>query len=155
MSNSTRSPEDIAQEYIQPVLLDSCLENLSVARRWLRNVTSKAGMSDKDSSDLLVAVGEAITNCIKHAYRNRPGGKILVSHSINDESLTIHIRDWGIAFRTESYAAPDLSKASEGGYGVFLMHEMADGVEIRTDREPGTEISLTKNLCKEPDNSNR
>ena len=148
MSNSTRSPEKATRRYIQPILLDSDLENLVLARRWYKSVAAWAGLSASDAADLLVAVGEAITNSIKHAYRGVPGGKILISHSVNDEFLTIHIRDWGETISTESYRPPNLDEAREGGYGFYLMHRMTDRVEIRTDRLPGTEISLSKYLTK-------
>lgn len=147
MSSSIRSPSDRRSvEKIQPILLDSDLKNLVLARRWLKSVMAGAGLSADDAGDLLVAVGEAVTNCIKHAYHGRSGGKILISHSLDAEFLTIHVRDWGETFATETYRAPDLEEAREGGYGVFLMHRMTDRVEIRTDRSPGTEVSLSKKL---------
>jgi serine/threonine-protein kinase RsbW len=147
VSNSTRSGSTApAAGYIQPILLDSDLENLVIARRWLKWVMADAGLSAGDAGDLMVAVGEAVTNCIKHAYRGRPGGKILISHSMDTEWLTIHVRDWGDTFATESYRAPDLDEAREGGYGIYLMQRTSDRVEIRTDRPPGTEVSLSKRL---------
>ncbi len=146
MSSSTRSPERAKTGYIQPMLLDSDFKNLALVRKWLRSVALEVGLSPCGEGDLQVAVGEAVTNCIKHAYTGTPGGKILIYHSVVSGGLTIHIRDWGKTFARDSYQEPDLSEPREGGYGVYLMRRLTDHVEISTDRPPGTEISLTKKI---------
>ncbi len=94
----------------------------------------------------MVAVGEAVTNCMKHAYHGAKDGRIMISSSLAEGYLNVHIRDWGETFDTGLYNAPDLGEAHEGGYGVFLMKEMTDRLEIRTDTPPGTEIILGKRL---------
>ena len=145
MTSSTRSRKQGASG-VQPILLDSDLKNLVAVRKWLRALAEHVGLRARRESDLMVAVGEAVTNCVKHAYHSVPGGKILLSCSIGKGSVTIHVRDWGDPFILEEYIQPDLTVPHEGGYGVYLMRQMVDGVEISTDRPPGTEISLTKKI---------
>ncbi len=145
MNDFTRSPETAPVD-TGPLLLTSELKWLAEVRKWVQKVGRQSGLSQEALSDLLMAVGEAFTNCVKHAYGMEPDGRIQLSSSVTDHHIGIHIRDWGTSFPVFDYTEPDLSEAHEGGYGIFLMKQLTDRLEIDVSDPPGTSFSLYKTL---------
>jgi anti-sigma regulatory factor (Ser/Thr protein kinase) len=81
----------------------------------------------------LVAVGEAVSNGIEHAYPSPEAGVVVVDATIEDEMLRVTVRDHG----TWREPVPDPTR----GRGRQLMKEFADEFDIRS--EPvGTVVSL-------------
>jgi serine/threonine-protein kinase RsbW len=88
-------------------------------------------------------VNEACANIHRHAYAGREDGSIEFQVEVTEAAIRLRIRDYGSAFREEAYRKPDLDHPREGGYGVYLIHELMDEVEyIR--REAGTELRMLK-----------
>lgn len=104
-----------------------------------RDVTNAATCLGADEAALLrinLAVSEAATNAVLHAYRDRPAAgdvRVLVEHE--DHRLDVSIRDSGVGMSPR----PD----SPGlGLGLGLMAHEATNCEIRTVPEGGTEVVL-------------
>ena len=63
-------------------------------RRWLSAVLDDTGLGQDDAYDLLLAVGEAVSNAIEHAQRPaRPYVDVIVE--VTDGRVTIVVRDHG------------------------------------------------------------
>lgn len=127
------------------LLIDSRLEEITRARRWLTKHASAQGFSAKEVRNLGLAVSEACANVIKHAYGGQAGNPIELQLAIDRHSLVLKIRDTGIKFDLEGYQPPDLSEPHEGGYGVFIIRSLMDKVEYDTSAERGTTLTLVKN----------
>ena len=113
-------------------------------RDWLTGVARKEGFNERQALDLAVAVNEACANIHRHAYAGREDGEIELRLEVQEEALSLRIRDYGSGFSPEECRRPDLLNPSEGGYGVFLIQALMDEVEyIR--KEAGTELRLRKN----------
>lgn len=96
-----------------------------------------AGVLDPPLGDLRLAVSEAVTNSVIHAYRHEQApGRVEVAAELDDEELRIVVRDAGAGF-----APRDDSPGA--GFGLLLMKEMADGLEIRDGRPRGTEVHMS------------
>lgn len=85
-----------------------------------------------------LAVSEAATNAVQHAYRDRSAadaGDVRVVVRASDDLLAVHVRDEGsgLAPRADS---PGL------GLGLCLMAHETDRFEIRKGGDGGTEIVL-------------
>lgn len=95
-----------------------------------------AGFSDKEVEQLKIAVDEACTNVIKHAYNGEGEHVIDLAVLITKEKLTIRIRDRGRAFNPDTYAEPNLIQFAKsrkaGGLGVHIMNRLMDRVEYKT-----------------------
>ena len=100
-------------------------------QRWLK----VGGTASGEIFDIGVAVSEAASNAISHAYDGRDAS-FDVEGSRNADTVTITIRDYG------HWRAP---RGRERGRGLNLMRTLIDQVEV--DRgETGTAIRLRHTL---------
>ncbi|HXV14576.1 MAG TPA: anti-sigma factor antagonist [Candidatus Krumholzibacteria bacterium] len=121
---------------------------LGRVRDFVVAVCEDAGFSPREIANTKLAVDEACTNIIKHAYEGKTEtGDIGVVADIEAGRVRIHLRDRGKHFDFASVKDPDLDQYVEtgkkGGLGVFLINRLMDGVEYRTT-EVGNELVLTK-----------
>lgn len=121
--------------------IDSRLEEVSRARRWLMEHALEAGFPEDETHRLGLALSEACTNVIKHAYGGAAGNAIDLELDADAERLVVRIRDTGKPFDPASYTPPDLSRVHESGYGVHLMRSIMD--EVRYAPSPGGGTTLT------------
>ena len=120
---------------------------LGRVRDFVVAVCSEAGFSTREVSNTKLAVDEACTNIIKHAYTDEGRhGDIRLLAELDDGDLTISIQDTGKRFDFASVKDPDLDQYVEtgrkGGLGVFLINRLMDGVEYRRT-DVGNELVLT------------
>lgn len=123
-------------------------ENLSLIRDFVSSNAQSAGLSSEQIDDVILAVDEACTNVIKHAYKFDPDKDILIEVSFNGSFFTVTITDNGIAFNPDLIPSPDLKKYHDerrvGGLGMYLMKTLMD--EVAYTSEPGkyNKVSLRK-----------
>ena len=129
----------------EELVITSELDATAEARSWVTQHAQQAGFYDNDLFSIELAVGEALTNVVEHAYNGEAGHNIYISLTIDETKLTLTIRDLGRKFNKELYSPPDLSTPSEhGGYGVFLIFELMDEVIYDTSLPQGTQIKMVK-----------
>jgi serine/threonine-protein kinase RsbW len=137
--------------------ISSKTELLTEVRKFVTDAAKGFGFPDDDISNIELAVDEACTNIIKHAYRYRPDGKIRITISLsrtNDrlKKFVIRILDHGVAFDSSKYTVPDMQeyfkRLKPGGLGIVLMRKLMDEVEY--DIQPGisNSIQLVKYLAR-------
>jgi anti-sigma regulatory factor (Ser/Thr protein kinase) len=90
---------------------------------------------DLDHDGVALAVSEAVTNAVMHAYRDRESGAVRIFASVAEDALVVVISDDGPGMtpRTDS---PRM------GRGLFLLSQLASTVEIDDD-EDGTRVLLS------------
>lgn len=121
---------------------------LGRVRDFVVAVCEDAGFGQREVANTKLAVDEACTNIIKHAYEGKTEtGDIGVIAEIDAGKVSIRLRDRGKHFDFASVKDPDLDQYVEtgkkGGLGVFLINRLMDGVEYRAT-ETGNELVLTK-----------
>ena len=93
---------------------------------------------------------EACANVVDHAYEGADPGDIEVSCRLDGQILTVRVRDWGSGFDLTGVADPDLDAPLEertlGGLGLFLVRQVMDDVQFRSDPELGNELMMSKRL---------
>ena len=76
-----------------------------------------------------LAVHEACTNIIKHAYGWRDGRiEIVMTIAADPHRVIVETFDSGRSFDLESVQPPDLDAVQDRGYGIFLMRQLMDEV---------------------------
>jgi serine/threonine-protein kinase RsbW len=136
----------------ETIHVESRTERLIAVREFVSDAARAFGFTDEDVSKITLAVDEACTNVIKHAYRFDPSQTIHVSVNTDDGTFQIAIRDTGVQFNPTEVRPPDmkeyLSHYRRGGLGVYLMKSLMDKVEY--DIAPGkmNEVRLTKYLAR-------
>jgi serine/threonine-protein kinase RsbW len=135
--------------------VDSRTELLGDMRRFVTDAAREAGFGDADVGSIELAIDEACTNIIKHAYRYDPNGRIeirtvTIRGNTHPNRFVIEILDSGIPFDAHQYTAPDMGeyfrKLRHGGLGIVLIRKLMDEVEY--DIHPGRRntIRLVKYL---------
>jgi len=128
---------------------------LSHVREFVTGAATDFGFSEEEVGNIEIAVDEACTNIIKHAYRFSPDGliKIKISTFVQKNrsgKFIIRIVDNGSSFDTTSYTPPDMTeyfrKLRRGGLGILLMKKLMDEVEYDIEPGPKNLIKLVKYL---------
>lgn len=125
--------------------INSRTDLLGSVRTFVTRAAAEYGFDGDDVNAIELAVDEAITNIIKHAYKYDPDGviRVVVSTQENGEGrgrFTVSISDTGISFDTARYHAPDMAEyfrtLRRGGLGIVLMNKLMD--EVIYDIHPGS-----------------
>jgi len=74
-----------------------------------------------------LAVSEAFTNSVRHAKPSQQETQITIHFSSENSTLAVRIIDANPPFNPVT-KAPDINSYPEGGYGLFLIHQLMDTV---------------------------
>jgi anti-sigma regulatory factor (Ser/Thr protein kinase) len=126
--------KDIAPPDIE-LSLPARAENIAIVRHAFGALGEACGVSEQTLSDLRLAVTEACTNVVVHAYPDGREGPLEVRATIEGEHLTVVVQDEGegIAPRPDS---PGL------GLGLPLIASLADTVQLGRDDSGHTEVRM-------------
>ena len=118
-------------------------ENVAVVRHAFGGFAEVLSVDEQTLADIKLAVTEACTNVVIHAYEDGEHGMLEVDATIDDDRLTVVIRDRGrgIVPRPDS---PGL------GLGLPLIATLAESLELGTDDLDHTEVRMTFRLDEEP-----
>ncbi len=134
---------------IHTLSVDSSTKHLAEVRDFVASHAKNVGLSEKDISEIRLAVDEAFTNIIKHAYKNTASKPVTIELGFNASQLWISIMDEGEGFKPDEYKAPDILKRiknkQRGGMGVFLIQKLMDQVQYNRKGQMN-EIRMVKNL---------
>jgi len=105
--------------------------NLSEVRDFIAGICDRAGFSKSETNNTKLAVDEACTNIIKHAYQDK-GGDIRIDVQAEPGKIEINIFDRGEPFDWSKVKEPDLDLYVEigkkGGLGIYLMNRLMDSI---------------------------
>jgi serine/threonine-protein kinase RsbW len=120
---------------------------LAEVRDFVAKHASDFGFRKQDVADIRLAVDEAYTNIIKHAYKNKTHKSVDIELGYNSNEFWISLLDTGDAFDPQKYSKPDVRKKikekKRGGVGVYLITQLMDNVEYHTQGSVN-EIRMTK-----------
>lgn len=119
-------------------------EYVSLARLTIASVANTMGFSIGDVEDLKVAVSEACSNALSHSQNKQESYDL--SYQIGHKKLEFTVSDKGMGFEPDSVIPPDLGGQQIGGFGLFIIKSLMDGVEIVSKKGSGTSITMIKNL---------
>lgn len=103
-------------------------------------------------NELELAVQEAATNIIRHAYQGEPGHPIHMQLYVDPEQVQIALDYIGPAFNPESVPPPVFDGTRMGGFGVYLIRQLVDDV-VYTHDDGRCRISLMKKRATHPGRS--
>ncbi|HLF27864.1 MAG TPA: ATP-binding protein [Anaerolineae bacterium] len=127
-------------------------ENLARISDFITQVARDAGFDEDDVFHIQMAVDEACSNIIEHAYGQAGDGDIdLLCRVAENGDLVVEIRDHGQPFDPDQVPFPkiegdnvDLESMKVGGLGLFFMRKLMDEVNFRFDPGAGNHLTMVK-----------
>ena len=123
-------------------------EFLDEIRDLVAEVAREGGFSEKEVYSLQLAADEAASNIIEHAYAGISNASLDVTCDINNDILTITMRDNGKPFDPSKVKQPnlkaDLSERQIGGLGMYLMRKLMDDVRYEANSRTGNLLTMIK-----------
>lgn len=127
-------------------------DQLDAIREFVNHAAADAGMDESGLCAVEMAVDEACSNIVEHAYYGIEAGDIECTCDHDDQNLTIILRDHGHPFNVSVVPEPDLSNTladrKVGGLGVFLIHKLMDEVHYEHLGDSGNILTLLRKLKK-------
>ena len=109
--------------------LDARPQNLALIRLALAGVAANAGAPREIVSDLKLAVTEACTNVIQHAYGgDAAAGEIVVRYTIERGMVAVEVEDTGTGFELD-VPAP-IEDRNGGGNGLMIIRVLTDELSV-------------------------
>ncbi|MCH6559587.1 ATP-binding protein [candidate division KSB1 bacterium] len=123
-------------------------DNLAIIRDVVAKVASRVGFDTDEASKIELAVDEACTNVIKHAYANNSNQMIEVSIKVDQKKLIIIVADKGKGFDPDKIKLPDLNESikegRKGGLGLCLIKTLMDKVEFEIKPGSKNQVKMIK-----------
>ena len=123
-------------------------DQLDEIRAFAAQAARDAGLQDSEVHAVVLAVDEACSNIVEHAYRGKKKGEIECTCDADAEALTIILRDHGRPFDLTRIPEPDLDTdlrhRQVGGLGIFIMKKLMDEVRFEVLGKSGNVLTLVK-----------
>ncbi|MFO7914092.1 MAG: anti-sigma factor antagonist [Candidatus Krumholzibacteriales bacterium] len=124
--------------------------NLHQVRDFISDICSRIGFSQRETNNTKLAVDEACTNIIKHAYEGE-SGDIEVRVYAEPGKIDISLHDSGQSFEWSDVEDPDLDEyvkmGKKGGLGIYLMNQLMDDLDY-TASPSGNSLYMSKSVSE-------
>ena len=110
-------------------------EYVALARLALSGLAGIVELPDELLADLKLALTEAVSNSVRHAYAGG-AGFVSIAYELSGDALAVEVVDDGQGFDPERPPALDGEELTEGGLGIAIIRTIADEFELNS--QPGT-----------------
>jgi serine/threonine-protein kinase RsbW len=120
-------------------------EYITLGRLALTGLAKLRPLSEETLGDLKLALTEACTNCVRHAYVERPG-TVEITYELRADRFTVEVSDDGTGFDYANGHGFD-DELVEGGLGLEIIRAVADEFElVERQGRPGSRLRFVKLL---------
>jgi serine/threonine-protein kinase RsbW len=127
-------------------------ENLAIICEFISREAKSAGLDEHEIYAVQLAVDEACSNIIEHAYTDNDLGEIQLDCTPIENGLKIVLNDQGAPFNPDTIPEPvvgvPLEEYGPRGAGLFLMRKMMDEVKFDFKSDVGTVLTMIKRKKK-------
>ncbi|GAB4378432.1 MAG: hypothetical protein Kow0042_26980 [Calditrichia bacterium] len=126
--------------------------NLDLIREFVGKIAQNSGFSEEDVHRIELAVDEASTNVIKHAYVGKEKNENFIHIEVVKfpNRLEISVIDSGQGFEPDKIKTPEmdayLKKMKRGGLGLYLIKTLMDKVEYFINPGVRNKVKMIKFL---------
>ena len=127
---------DEARDGIRSVRLSvpARAEYIALARLALSGLADIVGLSAELLADLKLALTEAVSNSVRHAYADG-AGLVSIAYELSGDALAVEVVDDGKGFDPNRPPALEGEELTEGGLGIAIIRTIADEFELHS--QPG------------------
>jgi serine/threonine-protein kinase RsbW len=122
-------------------------EGVAVVRQALAGMADALAFDANVLADMKMAVSEACTNVVVHAYDDTEG-VLEVDMLADDTGLTIRVRDYGSGIQPHPQTSRDVPAL---GLGLPLIAALSDSFELHGSTGQGTEVRMTFHYARDGD----
>ena len=149
-TNMEHSPSESAPEAAHAgAQITSDLSQLATARAFVRDFCLRISRHEPNEdavAKLELAVTEAVSNIIRHAYEGRDDRAIQIEARDTHEGVAIRLHHDGLPFDPEEADLPSFDGSREGGFGVYIIENTVDAVQYAQNWNDRNTIQLYKNM---------
>ena len=99
---------------------------LQAMRKDLRTILIKQVADQKLLDKIILAITEACSNIIQHAYGNNFNGDIILETMLEDQELVFRLIDFAPIVDKSKWQPRDLNDLRPGGLGVYFIQSVMD-----------------------------
>ncbi|MFV9507417.1 MAG: anti-sigma factor antagonist [Oscillochloridaceae bacterium umkhey_bin13] len=136
------------------ITLTADLEALAQISAFITEAAALAGLDERATWQVQLAVDEAATNVIQHAYDPDHPGDLTVSWTCEQDRFVVSLRDFGRQFDPQSVPTPDIASPLEdrqvGGLGLYLITRLMDEVRFDFNPQGGNVLTMIKQITSTP-----
>ena len=121
-------------------------EYIALGRLALTGLLRARAVEPEVIADVKLALTEACSNSIRHAYADGRRGEVEIRYELADSSLAVEVWDEGAGFDSNRLDS-DPPELDEGGLGIAIIRALTDDLSIgRRAGETGYCVRFTKSL---------
>ena len=109
-------------------------EYIALARLALTGLADIVALSEESLADLKLALTEAVSNSVRHAYAGG-AGVVSIGYELTGDSLAVEVVDDGRGFDPDRPLPLEGEELTEGGLGIAIIRTIADEFELQS--QPG------------------
>ena len=121
-------------------------EFIALGRLALTGLARTRALSAEIVADLKLALTEACSNSVRHAYDEGREGVVEIVYELSDDRIAIQVTDDGSGFDPETLERAQ-EELDEGGLGIAIIRALTDELEIGARPEGGSQLRFTKYLA--------
>jgi serine/threonine-protein kinase RsbW len=116
------------------LVIPSRTDYLNLVTGLAKRASLAVGLDETAASKVSIAVDEAVTNIILHAYKGDPDRQVEIELMFHPCSLEVHLWHSGHGLRQDQVSLPDpkeyVRRPRKGGLGLLLMSRFMDEVHF-------------------------
>jgi serine/threonine-protein kinase RsbW len=130
MTESSTASRSNGGSQIVKLTIPAKAEYITLVRLALSGLSHLRPLSEETLGDLKLAVTEACSNSVRHAYRDGREGSVDVVYELRPDRLIVEVCDEGEGFELELESSRIGTPPAEGGLGIAIIRELADELEL-------------------------
>src|SRR3954453_3336048 len=120
-------------------------EYITLGRLALTGLARLRPLAPDVLGDMKLALTEACTNSVRHAYDGSEG-VVDILYELHADKLIVEVTDEGEGFDHEAAGTGDADDLTEGGLGIAIIEALTDALEIGPRDGGGSKIRFVKRL---------
>ncbi len=122
-------------------------EYITLGRLALSGLSRVRPFSEETLGDLKLALTEACTNSVRHAYADGREGAVEILYVLEPDRIAVEVTDEGEGFVPEAFeGSGNGDELNEGGLGIAIIRALADEVEFGAGESGGSRLRFVKFL---------
>ncbi len=128
-------------------MADAC--ELKKIRQQVEDIVQAVGFDEAQQQKIILALDEAITNIIRHAYKNTEDGEVELAILRQNNTLSFYLRDFAPEVYDSSIKPRDLTQLQPGQMGINFIDTVMDSWEFATPKDGyGNLLIMKKEIVK-------